>query len=236
MCERYVTPEPAQAEREFGVSQRWWKFSPSFNVGPSRNVPVVRRHDGETEGVMLRWGLIPDWAEADARKGWAASVSAQAADHSTVTRGAWERSRRCIVPMFGFYTWRLTSQQYRQPYFVRLVNRPAFGVAALWDRTVAENSDDVIESCALLTVPVNSLIAQMQDAAAEMPAILQRKDYELWLTASPAAAKSALQTCRLDSMVAHPVSPRVNSPIYDDVQLIRPFVRGAHRSQLTQTR
>ncbi len=40
--------------------------------------------------------------------------------------------------MFGFYTWQLTWQGHRQPFFVRLVNRPVFGVAAVWDRTEAE--------------------------------------------------------------------------------------------------
>lgn len=43
MCERYVIPEPAQAEWEFGVVRRWWAFSPSYNLGPLRSVPVSTR-------------------------------------------------------------------------------------------------------------------------------------------------------------------------------------------------
>jgi putative SOS response-associated peptidase YedK len=222
MCDRYVTPEPIQAERELGVVRSWWKFSPSYNVAPSCNVPVVRRHDGEIEGVMLHWGLIPDWAEADAAKACAVHVSAQAAEHSNVTRGAWQRARRCIVPMFGFYTWQLTWERYRQPFFVRLVNRCVFGVAALWDRTESEHGD-VIESCALLTVAANGLIAELQNVRTEMPAILERKDYAAWLAAPPAMAMSMLRTWPQHDMVAHPVSPRINSLQYDDGDLIRPI-------------
>src|SRR5690349_6907203 len=135
MCERYVMPQAELAEQEFGVLRRWWQFSPSFNVGPSRYVPVIRMHDGEIEGVMLRWGLIPEWAEADVSKACAVTASIETVEHAPATRSGWELGRRCIVPMFGFYTWQLTSKRHRQPYFVRLVNRQVFGVAAVWDRT-----------------------------------------------------------------------------------------------------
>jgi putative SOS response-associated peptidase YedK len=232
MCERYVMPEAEQAEREFGVVRRWWQFSPSFNVGPSRYVPVIRMHDSEVEGVMLRWGLIPDWAEADASKACAVTASVDTAEHASATRGAWELGRRCIVPMFGFYTWQRTWQGYRQPFFVRLVNRQVFGVAAVWDRTEAEDGDDVIEGCALLTVPSNPLLAELQGATIEMPAILDRSDYAVWLTGAPAAARTALKAFPPQLMIAHPVSPRINSSRFDDAQLIRPIQPAGNNSRV----
>jgi len=223
MCERYVMPDAEQAEREFGVVRRWWQFSPSFNVGPARYVPIIRMHDGQVEGVMLRWGLIPGWAETDAAKACAVTASITEIEHAAATRGGWELGRRCIVPMFGFYAWQLTWQGHRQPFFVRLVNRPAFGVAAVWDRTEAEGGDDVIESCALITVPPNPLLAELQGSDNEMPAILDRRDYAVWLTAAPAVAKTVLKPLPQQHMVAHPVSPRINSFLYDDEHLIRPI-------------
>lgn len=223
MCERYVMPEAEQAEQEFGVGRRWWQFSPSFNVGPSRYVPVIRMHDSSVEGVMLRWGLIPDWAEADAGKACAATASISSVEHAPATRGAWQLGRRCIVPMFGFYTWQQTWQGHRQPFFVRLVNRPVFGVAAVWDRTEADEGDDVIEGCALITVPPNPLLAELQGAMTDMPAIIERRDYAVWLTGAPAVARTVLKSFSPQQMIAHPVSPRINSFRYDDDQLIRPI-------------
>jgi putative SOS response-associated peptidase YedK len=126
------------------------------------------------------------------------------------------------VPMFGFYAWQLTRQRHRQPFFVRLVNRTVFGVAAVWDRTEAEDGDDVIEGCALITVPPNSLLADVQGSTSDMPAILERRDYAVWLTGSPAVAKTVLRPLPDPQMLAHPVSPRVNSFSHDDAQLIRP--------------
>jgi putative SOS response-associated peptidase YedK len=228
MCERYVMADAEQAEREFGVVRRWWQFSPSFNVGPSRYVPVIRMHDGQAEGVMLRWGLIPDWAEADAAKACAVTASLAEVEHAAATRGGWGLGRRCIVPMFGFYAWQMTWQGHRQPFFVRLVNRQVFGVAAVWDHTEADDGDDVIESCAMITVPPNSLLAELQGSASEMPAILDRRDYAVWLTAAPAVAKTVLQPLPQQHMIAHPVSPRINSFRYDDEHLIRPVGNISH--------
>lgn len=222
MCERYVTPDAEHAEGEFGVVRRWWRFSPSFNVGPSRYVPVIRTHDSQVEGVMLRWGLIPGWAEGDAKKACAFTASSAEVAHAPATRGAWEIGRRCIVPMFGFYAWQMTWQGHRQPFFVRLVNRQVFGVAAVWDRTEAESGDDVIEGSALITVPPNALLMELQGTSVAMPAILERRDYAVWLTAAPAVAKTVLKPLPPQYMIAHPVSPRINSFQYDDVDLIRP--------------
>ncbi len=66
--------------------------------------------------------------------------------------------------MFGFYAWQMTWQGHRQPFFVRLVNRSVFGVAAVWDRTEVEDGDDVIEGSALITVPPNQLLMELQGA------------------------------------------------------------------------
>jgi len=59
MCGRYVNPATAEAERYFAVHLIRWKFDRSYNVAPTQQVPVVRRTDGQREGLMMRWGLVP---------------------------------------------------------------------------------------------------------------------------------------------------------------------------------
>jgi putative SOS response-associated peptidase YedK len=222
MCERYVIPERAEVEREFRLAHPWWRFSPSYNVATGRNVPVIRTHEGETEGVMLRWGLVPEWAEGDAARGSASHIAASEIGRSPVSRDAWSKGRRCILPLSGFYAWQLTPRRYRQPYFVRLADRPVFGIAALWDRTVAEEEDDVMESCAIIAVPANGLMTDLENLIARMPAILHRDDYETWLTGSAVRALTLLRPYPEAQMLAHPISPRVNSLKYDDADLIQP--------------
>ena len=222
MCERYVIPERAEVEREFRLAHPWWRFDPTFNIAPGRNVPVIRQHEGESEGVMLRWTLVPEWAEGDASRGSASHVAAAVLSSSTLTRNAWSTGRRCILPLSGFYAWQLTPGRYRQPYFVRLADRPVFGIAALWDRTVAEETDDVAESCAIVTVSANRLMTDLENQSPRMPAILHRDDYDTWLAGSALRAHAVLRPYPDAQMVAHAVSPRVNSLKLDDAALIQP--------------
>lgn len=221
MCERYVLPKQEDAEREFVPAQCWWKFVPSFNVSFPQYVPVLRRHEGAIEGVMMRWGLVPAAAEGKPLANEYGTVDLEWLGQTPDTRDPWLASQRCILPMAGFYVWQLTAEKYRQPYFVSLMDRQVFGVAAMWDRS--ESSDgDVIESFLVITVPANGLVGRIDKIGGRMPAILRRKDYATWLGGTPVRAKAVLHAYPDKWMRAHPVSPRVNSPTQDDAELIRP--------------
>jgi putative SOS response-associated peptidase YedK len=220
MCERYALPEQLSAEREFVPALVWWKFDPRFNVAANQYVPAIRLYEGQSEAVMMRWGLIPSEAKEEPRE---ALLRVQAAELecSPASRDAWRNSQRCILPTSGFYAWQLTRSRYRQPHFVGLIDRSVFGLAAVWDRWVSDN-DDVIESCCLVSVAANQLMREVANTDRGMPAILRRRDYETWLRGSLVEAADALQTYSSDRMLAYPVSPRVNSSAADGAALIRP--------------
>jgi putative SOS response-associated peptidase YedK len=221
MVDRYVLPEQVAAEREFWPAQAWWKFKPRFNVAAQQYVPAVRVHDGRTEGMMIRWGLSPSWAEGQPTGDVTTYAEVDVVESSNIYRTPWLSGQRCILPVSGFYAWQLTPENYRQPYFVRLINRTVFGLAAVWDRSVSDD-DDVIESCSVIRVPANELVAEVTQSDARMPAILRRKDYDTWLRGTPAQAKATLRSYNPRWMEAHAVSPRINSTEPDDPGLIRP--------------
>jgi putative SOS response-associated peptidase YedK len=220
MCQRYALSDQAVAEREFLPATAWWKFAAKFNVSAEQYVPAIRLHDGHSEGVMLRWGLIPSWVEGRPVGQPKVSVQSSCIERSKIYRMPWLNSQRCILPVAGFYTWQLTREGHRQPFFVRLTDRPVFGIAAIWDRWVSDE-DDVIESCSMICVPANELLSDIAGPAGGMPAILRRKDYETWLKCNPVEAKAALQPYNDLWMHAYPVSPRINSVAVDDPDLIR---------------
>jgi len=220
MSERLVIPDREEVEADLSVDHPWWRFSVRFNVAVSQSVPVARIHERESEGVMMRWGLVPAAAEGDLTRALA-HVRADALASSEAVRGAWFHGQRGIVPLAGFYLWQSTPVGYRQPYYVRLVNRLVFGAAVVWDRSVTDD-DEVIESCALVTVPANRLLAEIGDTNAQMPAILRPEDYDSWLRSSVAQAKGLLDSYPHSRMVSHPVGPYVNHLEFDEPQLIRP--------------
>ena len=220
MCERYVVPDQMLAELALAPERAWWRFAASFNVAPSRYVPAVRLHEGHSEAVMMRWGLIPAWAKGDQSAGHWLRLSGGSLESSPLFRGPWLNGQRCILPFAGFYTWRLTPAGYRQPYFVQMKDRPVFAVAAIWDRT-EDDEGDVIEGCAILTVPSNEPLTSVQSATREIPAILAAEECDAWLRCKPADARALLRTVPDDLLTTHTVSPRINSLACDDEGLVR---------------
>jgi putative SOS response-associated peptidase YedK len=224
MCGRYVTPEEAEAERIFRVRRIEWEFPRSYNVAPSQPVPVVRMNDGEREGVRLRWGLVPYFARGVPPRYSTINAAIEKLAVNPSWRGPWARGQRCILPATGFYEWHVNEDRSKTPFYITCADQPVFGLAGLWDASRADDGS-VIESCTIITMPPNPLLAEIHNAKQRMPAILQSQDIEAWLTGPIDQARAALKPYPSDSMVAWPVSSRVNSPKNDDAQLIEPLMR-----------
>ena len=223
MARRLVIPSREEVDGELPVARPWWQFSARFNVAISQSIPIARMHDRETEGVMMRWGLTQKTVQGTINFTSRGSVRSDALKSAEDQRRAWVDGRRGIVPLAGFYLWQRAPAGYDQPYYVRLVNRPVFGVAALWER--AEAGDEVFESCALITVDANPLQAEIDLATGQMPAILRSEDYDAWLSSGAEHANELLRPYPQTRMVCHPVAPHVNHLEFDEPSLIRP----AHR-------
>ena len=80
----------------------------------------------------------------------------------------------------------------------------------------------MIESCALLTVPANPILLELNQSTARMPLIMRREDHDDWLRANVGRAKELLRTYPGEQMLNHPVGPYVNHPSFDGPHLIRP--------------
>jgi putative SOS response-associated peptidase YedK len=215
VCDRYVLPPSSSIESVLAPEQRWWQFQPSFNVAPGRIVPVIRLHEGRSEGVMMRWGLVPGWAEGDAKRASLPQLSLRELGTTHDTREPWLAGQRCMLPATGFYLWERTAAGYRQPYFVRLEDSAVVAMAGLWCRSTTPE-DDVIESCAIILVPASTALAELHPGARSVPALLGVEQQSIWLRGTPAQAKALLQASAVARWQSHPVSPRVNSLKYDD--------------------
>src|SRR5260370_41162321 len=112
MCERYVLPDQATAEREFLPARPWWKFTARFNVAAQQYVPAIRWHDAQSEAGMMRWGLIP--AAAEGRAGQAPlTVYLEGVLDWPTSRGPWIKRQRRSVPTarFDARQWTVTKDR-----------------------------------------------------------------------------------------------------------------------------
>jgi putative SOS response-associated peptidase YedK len=224
MCGRYATKDQAAMERAFSVVKPWWRFQASYNVAPTQQVPVVRAANGEREGVMLRWGLVPYFAKGVPPKFSTINARVESIETAASYRGPWQRGQRCIQVASGFYEWHVGVDGRKQPFFIHLADREIFGFAALWDRSFTADGA-TIESCAHITMAGNSLMRDIHNSGNHpyrMPAILRNEDYDAWLSGTTDEARKALAPYPADLMVAYAVSARVNTPKNDDPSLIEP--------------
>jgi putative SOS response-associated peptidase YedK len=221
MCGRYVNPATAEAERYFAVHLIHWHFERSYNVAPTQPVPVVRLADAQREGLMMRWGLVPFFAKGVPPKYSTINATIEKLTDGPSWRGPWKRGQRCILPAAGFYEWHVNEDGTKTPFYITMADQPVFGFAGLWDRSVTAEGV-ALESCTIITMPPNALMAEIHNAKQRMPAILQQADIEAWLTGSTDEARAALKPYPDDLMHAQKVSTRVNSPKNNHESLIEP--------------
>jgi putative SOS response-associated peptidase YedK len=222
MCGKYILAQAVKAERAMGIRRGRWEYPPSYRVLPTEQVPVVVEASGEREAAMMRWGLIPWWAYGVPLKASTINATVERIDSAPSYRDPWNRGQRCILVMGGFYEPHLNADGSREPYFLKLLEREAFGVAGLWDRSRRDDGSHVF-SCTLITVPANRLLTEVHNARQRMPAILAQTDHEAWLSGVPQQARAALKPYPDELMTAWRVSRRVNSArLPNDASLIEP--------------
>jgi putative SOS response-associated peptidase YedK len=103
MCGRYTLATPVKAlAEEFGVVGPLPDIPPSYNVAPTQEVAVVLVEGGARRLEMLRWGLIPSWADDPQIGSRMINARSETVSEKPSFRGAF-RKRRCLIPADGFY-------------------------------------------------------------------------------------------------------------------------------------
>jgi putative SOS response-associated peptidase YedK len=219
MCGRYtlVTPVERLAE-EFGFDASSMDLPPNYNVAPSQGVAAVLQKGGERRLELLRWGLIPSWADDPQIGSRMINARAETAPEKPSFRRAF-RERRCLIPADGFYEWKRTNGA-KQPYYIRMKEGRPFAFAGLWEGWRDDGGPE-IRSCTILTTRPNALAGEIHD---RMPVILPAGSYDAWL--DPEAEKEELVALLAaypeDEMEAYPVSRLVNSPSNNDPRCVEP--------------
>jgi putative SOS response-associated peptidase YedK len=207
MCGRTaLSASPEDLREAFGLDD-WPEVAPRYNVPPSQPVAVIRA--GARKIELLRWGLVPWWAE-DPKIGHRLSLArVETVARTPAFRDAL-RKRRCLVVVDGFFEWKAGGPR-RQPHFIRRPDRAPFALAGLWDRWSSKDGE-VIESCAILTQPARPPVDAVHG---RMPLVLENEAWERWLDDRLDDVTSLLHE-RAPELVAYPVSLHVNDPRHDD--------------------
>lgn len=218
MCGRYTLRTPVDTlVEEFGITGPLPEVPARYNVAPTQEVASVLVEDDERHLEMLRWGLIPSWADDPGIGSRMINARSETAAEKPSFRGAFKK-RRCLILADGFYEWQKAGNGGKQPYYIRMEDGSPFAFAGLWE--VWDKHGEEIRSCTILTTEANGLVREIHH---RMPVILPPENYDFWLDPDVREREPLLDLLRPhpeDAMEAYPVSRFVNSPSNDDERCV----------------
>lgn len=229
MCGRYVLATPVTDLAEYFSAQinpsLSESFQPSWNVPPTEAiVAMTADRSGNRRLGHLRWGLVPSWAKALSFGANTINARAETVATKPAFRSAF-RSQRCIIPADGYFEWKTTTGEVKQPYYFTRRDEMPLAFAGLWERfdLRSENGKEKrsIFSCAIITAAANKDVEEIHN---RMPVILERGPlWGQWLDGAFANQEELLRMCRpsdAGTLVRRRVDTTVNSVRNNGPQLI----------------
>jgi putative SOS response-associated peptidase YedK len=216
MCGRYTNTAGVQELNDrFKVPIPGDAGTRRYNVAPTEEVLAIVSPKSEPEARLLRWGLIPPWAE-DLKGAYKMinakleTVASRPAYRALVPNGA----RRALQIADGYYEWLKPERrgEPRQPFLFRVDGGIPFAFAALW--TPAKVQGKWVHSVVLLTCDAapNRVAAAIHE---RMPVLLADRAAQLAWLDHRLDAEEALALCGAlpaSRLSAAPANPALNKP------------------------
>jgi putative SOS response-associated peptidase YedK len=248
MCGRFaVTTDPALlAEKIKAIDEATSAQSspaPNYNVAPTTTIAtVVSRHtepdDEPTRRVrMMRWGLVPPWAKpgvdgAPESKGpQLINARAEKLTTSPAFRAS-AKSRRCLVPMDGYYEWRATpgKKTGKTPFYMYRSDGDMLFMAGLWSVWRPAKDANPLLSCTIVTTDAVGELAEIHD---RMPLVVTERDWDRWLNPDvPADDELLSNPPDVRGIELREISTLVNNVRNNGPQLIEPAEPQAEQATL----
>jgi len=204
-----------QVKKTIKEVQRNLTLQPSYNIVPSQPIATLTN---DKIYQYTRFGLIPHWAKDS--KFQPINARAETLAEKPTFKSAF-RSKRCIIPINGFYEWKKEGK-HKIPYWIYPTQGNYFALAGICDTWHDPTTNEEIVSSAIITTTPNDMMKQIHD---RMPVILDPKDWELWLDADIHESEALIPLLRPfdeKTMQAYEVSTLVNSPANNTEQCIEP--------------
>ena len=220
MCGRFTQYFSWQEVRDFmDLTGPAPNLSPRYNLAPSQDAAVVREREGERALDMVRWGLVPFWSK-DVKIGYKLINARSETVQAKPSFRAAYRSRRCLVPVDGYYEWTRRGST-RQAWLIGPAKGGLIALAGLWERWIMRDGTalpkslthlkpgDPVETFTILTAPAGGNVASIHH---RMPVVLPPEAHDAWLQAKPVPLDGLPHA----AMSVLPVSSHVNKPSNDD--------------------
>ena len=183
------------------------ELEPRYNIAPTIPIPVLLNNGNY---LYAHFGYLPSWAKN--RKSMNINARSESIFEKMTFRDSF-KSRRCIIPINGFFEWEVEDKK-KTPYFVSDTKNEYLAVAGIWDEWFDTELNMKIVTVALITCDANEKLSQIHH---RMPIILEKKDFDVWLSNSSIKELNKLfkiyPNKKLD---LHEVTSNVNKVLFDE--------------------
>lgn len=205
MCGRFAFYSPSEATAALFGAGSSVKVEPRYNIAPTQYIAAVREDEQDNrELVSLRWGLVPFWAKDPSIGNRMINARAETVAEKPSFRNAYKK-RRCLILADGFYEWRKEGDG-KTPYYISLANGQPFAFAGLWENWSSKESDESLQTAAIITTGANNFMAQLHH---RMPVVMLPEHADRWLGGDMALLSEVIE--KAPSFRAWPVDRKVNN-------------------------
>jgi len=206
------------------------KYRPSYyyHAFGLPSIPAVRSED-PSRIQLLKWGLIPSWTKGLEQANIIRYKTFNARAESIDTKPSFSssfRSKRCIIPIKGFFEWQHVGNE-KYPWYIYHFENEIISLAAIYDDWIESNTGEIYNTFSIVTTEANELMARIHNSGKRMPVILNEESVTKWIDSSTSQenALGLLNPCPSEILRAHTISPLINSRSTDrnTPEIIQPY-------------
>lgn len=200
---------------------------PSWNVAPTDTVFGLRQLASSTDDAgarilhAYRWGLVPWWSKDPTAGSRLFNARGETVANKPSFRSAFQE-RRLVIPADGFYEWHKPTHGAKQPHYFTRTDGEQLAFAGLWEQWRSPQSDEVIQSCTIITTPASQ---DMDGVHSRMPVVLEPSAIPVWLDPENDdrhELESLVRAAPVGTITHYPVGNKVGSVRNNGPELINP--------------
>jgi putative SOS response-associated peptidase YedK len=163
---------------------------------------------------LLKWGLIPSWTKNSEEAKVIRFKTFNARSESLQEKPSFSASfktKRCIIPVKGFFEWQHVGKD-KIPWYIYRSDNEVLSLAGLYNDWTDSATGEVISTFSIITTGANDLMSKIHNSGKRMPAVLDRKGEASWIdiTTSVSEAFELLKPLPDEILTAHTIGPLVN--------------------------
>jgi putative SOS response-associated peptidase YedK len=178
---------------------------------------------------LLKWGLIPAWTNGMEQADIIRYKTFNARSESIDSKPSFSKSfssKRCIVPVKGFFEWQHVGKD-KIPWYIYRADNEIMSLAGIYEDWTENNTGEVYSTFSIVTSEANDLMAEIHNSGKRMPVVLDPSTESSWINISTSAddALGLLKPCPPDILQAYTIGPLINSRTADrnTSDLIKPY-------------